>query len=54
MKEGREAFKDRGADAHNLVDCVMDVICLKGESPDALSDQEMRDEVGVVVVVKPR
>ena len=45
MQEGRKAFKDRGEYAHDRADCVIDVICLKDEGPDALSDQEIRDEV---------
>jgi hypothetical protein len=48
MEEGRKAFNARGSDAHDMVDCVMDVICLKDRGPDALSHQEMRDEVGML------
>ena len=47
-QEGRKTFSARGSDAHDMVDCVMDVICLKDQGPDALSHQEMRDEVGNV------
>lgn len=48
MDEGRQAFKARGTEAHELVDCVMDVICLKDEGTDALTDPEIRDEVGLI------
>lgn len=45
LSDARTARTARGTDAANMVDCVLDVVCLKEEDEDRLTESEMRDEL---------
>lgn len=45
LSEARSARRARGSEAANMVDCVIDVVCLKEDDEDRLSESEMRDEL---------